>query len=364
MINKAKMQEKNNERLKFQDLNICPNILHVNADIHARGIAIALLYSTKVQVFQVFHEMFFYYIIKDAFDELYSGSSARDKGTLFQLQHFFNHRNVTNNVKEEFDHCEEFLEFCCTAYVVLAALHVMKINNLNDVPENMPNDKYRYMERVATEITDMCFLSCENVVERTLNQDEIQEDYQYCICKEDIPGATMIFCDNKNCTKGNWFHLECMEMAEEDVPDDKWYCSEECRFAKSKRGKSGKRRTTSSSLTDHKRDYALMVMYRGLNQKVRRDAIRENDGELMIRHWKFDMLQFFDKHHPKYFLQGQRLLSAVNGAVSPRLRHTLIWNRTVSTRGGQGTNIAMDLHMEHLNNEYKGMVPVFNKISQ
>ena len=37
---------KNTERLKFQDLNICPNILHVDADADADadGIAIALLH--------------------------------------------------------------------------------------------------------------------------------------------------------------------------------------------------------------------------------------------------------------------------------------------------------------------------------
>ena len=36
------MQKKNTERLKFQDFNICPNILH--ADAEAGGIAIAPLY--------------------------------------------------------------------------------------------------------------------------------------------------------------------------------------------------------------------------------------------------------------------------------------------------------------------------------
>ena len=35
MISKVKMQEKITERLKFKDFNICPNILHVNADADA-----------------------------------------------------------------------------------------------------------------------------------------------------------------------------------------------------------------------------------------------------------------------------------------------------------------------------------------
>ena len=40
------MQEKNTKRLKFHDFNICPNILHADADVNADagGIAIALLH--------------------------------------------------------------------------------------------------------------------------------------------------------------------------------------------------------------------------------------------------------------------------------------------------------------------------------
>ena len=42
MISKVKMQKKNTETLKFLDFNICPNILHADAD--AGVIAIALLH--------------------------------------------------------------------------------------------------------------------------------------------------------------------------------------------------------------------------------------------------------------------------------------------------------------------------------
>ena len=36
-------RDKNTERLKFHDFNICPNILHVDTDADA-GIAIAVLH--------------------------------------------------------------------------------------------------------------------------------------------------------------------------------------------------------------------------------------------------------------------------------------------------------------------------------
>ena len=48
------MQEKITERLKFQNFNICPNILHAdtdaNADADAGGIAIALLHKSAVML--------------------------------------------------------------------------------------------------------------------------------------------------------------------------------------------------------------------------------------------------------------------------------------------------------------------------
>ena len=51
---------------------------------------------------------------------------------------------------------------------------------------------------------------------------------------------------------------------------------------------------------------SCLVIWRGLNQRYRHDAIRENDGNRMLMHWKFDMLHFVEMHHPKYFLVGQR----------------------------------------------------------
>lgn len=63
-------------------------------------------------------------------------------------------------------------------------------------------------------------------------------------------------------------------------------------------------------------------------------------------------MEFYEKHHPKYFVYVHRLLTNVAGAVSERLRHQLIWNRTVNIRGG-GNNMPKDLYNDFLNKEYK-----------
>ncbi|KAL3867568.1 hypothetical protein ACJMK2_040455 [Sinanodonta woodiana] len=303
-------------------------------------------------------------LLQDVYDELYR-SSGRDRGTLYQLKNYFNHRNVTSNVKDSFNFNEEFLDFCCNGYTVLAAMHYMQTEHLNDTPSDFPEslqDKLIYLDRVATQIVDMVFLSSLPTVQKILKSEEQaarDDSYSdYCICKQDIPGSDMIFCENRNCDRGIWFHLECIEMDVENVPDGNWFCSNDCETAvfNKKSMKERKKKTVAESLNDNKRNYTILVMWKGLNQQVRRDAIRENDGERMLLHWRFDMLQFFEKHHTKYFIVGHRLLSAVSGAVSPRLQMSLIWNRTVNPHGGHGRNIEMDLQMEFYNKEYKESV--------
>ncbi|XP_069129357.1 uncharacterized protein [Argopecten irradians] len=105
----------------------------------------------------------------------------------------------------------------------------------------------------------------------------------------------MVFCSGKKCPNGTWFHLECVGMTEDEVPDGEWYCSQECKTGK-KQHTQKRRKVIDVLKADRKRYYSVRLIWRGLGQMVRRDAIRENDGERMITHWKFDLLQFYEKH--------------------------------------------------------------------
>lgn len=81
----------------------------------------------------------------------------------------------------------------------------------------------------------------------------------------------------------------------------------------------------TDSDSDLKKEYAHRLLWRGLNDLARADAVSENDGTRMIRHWKFDLMEFYEKHHPK--------------------------NRTVDIRGGGHNNMPKDLYNEFLNKE-------------
>ncbi|XP_078329533.1 uncharacterized protein LOC111133019 isoform X2 [Crassostrea virginica] len=295
-------------------------------------------------------------LLQDIYDELYSGKSSREVGTLFHLKNYFEHRNVTGNVKESFNYNEDFLEFCTEGYITLLALHILEMDSLQDIPDT--EDKLMCLHTTASKIIDQVFQSAMPTVQNILRVDasDVQDtNYPYCVCRTEQPGAIMVFCDNRNCPKGVWFHIDCLNMDEEDIPEGVWYCSTTCEEEKAKR-KSQRKMTTANTLADLKLDYALLLIWKGLSQMSRKDVLRENNGKMIITHWKFDLLQFFSKHHPKYFLMSTRLLLAVNGSVSPRLQKCLVWNRTVNVNGGIGHNIEMDLQMEYFNKEYKESV--------
>ena len=91
----------------------------------------------------------------------------------------------------------------------------------------------------------------------------------------------------------------------------------------------------------------------GINDRVRHRAVRRNDGDKMMMHWKFDLVHFINNGHPKYVIYATRLLITQLGGVSPQLAYQMRWNRTVKVTEGLEKNIEMDLNNEFGNGEYK-----------
>ena len=84
-----------------------------------------------------------------------------------------------------------------------------------------------------------------------------------------------------------------------------------------------------------------------------RDAIREGDGLRILRCWRFFLPIFKATNRTNYSIEAFTLLSQYHFLFSERLKHQLIWSRTVNTQGKPGKNIPCDLHMEHINRECK-----------
>ena len=99
--------------------------------------------------------------------------------------------------------------------------------------------------------------------------------------------------------------------------------------------------------------YAVELMTLGMLWHNFHDSIKEADGNRLIRNWKFNLLIFKATGRKNYSKKALNLLLQINYFLSPRESAQLKWCRCVNTSGQQGTNISMDLYLEHLNRRLK-----------
>lgn len=103
-------------------------------------------------------------------------------------------------------------------------------------------------------------------------------------------------------------------------------------------------------------NYACSLMNMGLLARNLQDSCHEGNGDRIIRCWRVPFLHYKAEGHTKYTLEAFRLIADIEVMLSARRAHELKWNRTCSMRGGAGSNIPLDLQMEHLNRAFKAIV--------
>ena len=83
------------------------------------------------------------------------------------------------------------------------------------------------------------------------------------------------------------------------------------------------------------------------------DAVREGDGSRILCCWRYFLPLFKASDRRNYCIEAFTLLAQEKYLLSPRMAMQLKWSRTINVHGRQGKNISANLHMEHLNQEYK-----------
>ena len=102
--------------------------------------------------------------------------------------------------------------------------------------------------------------------------------------------------------------------------------------------------------------YASELLSLGLLWHGFHDAIKEGDGDRIIRYWKFLLVVFKSSNCRNYAKEAVNLLLQYHYLLSDRKKAQLIWSRCVNTHGYPGANIPCDLHMEHLNRRLKTVI--------
>ena len=105
----------------------------------------------------------------------------------------------------------------------------------------------------------------------------------------------------------------------------------------------------SKTENDYRFDYACCVLRKGLMDWCREDAAKENDGDRLVRMWRFDLLRYSLTYHTKYRILAFKLLAQFMALLPPKLAHELRYNRCANVHGGKGGNVPGDLALEFMN---------------
>ena len=87
---------------------------------------------------------------------------------------------------------------------------------------------------------------------------------------------------------------------------------------------------------DHVLSYASDLLTLGLLYMEFSDAIREGDGERILRCWKYLLLIFKAARHTNYSVEAFTLLAQYYYLFSERMRKQFIWSGTVNVHGHLG----------------------------
>ena len=105
-------------------------------------------------------------------------------------------------------------------------------------------------------------------------------------------------------------------------------------------------------------DYHCGFMNMALLLRNFMDAVKEGDGERIVRCIKMFLLHFKEdgSGSTKYALEALFHMFQLYALLSPREAERMKWNRTVNNHGQPGCNVAMDLALEHDNHLIKDMI--------
>ena len=282
-----------------------------------------------------------------------------------QLRNLINRRNVKRDISGKFNEAIDFFELVVTGYVIAAALHFFGMRSVTDKPaRNCPQIPKKEQHKWSCLQSSVAKIVDQYVVIHELSYSELGP------ITSDIsdPRAVQI------ATEHSYAHTQPLMSNPVDTsnPHATRIASEHC-YLKQPPKPPGKEKKTrklppwlcslaesplisnyvKQKAPDGVFNYSSALLNDGLLLLELRDSIRRGDGPRDLRCWKFMLLYWRYAGHTKYSLEVIHLIGAIKATATPRLAHEITWCRFVSSRGGSGNNIPVDLYMEHLNRTLK-----------
>lgn len=121
---------------------------------------------------------------------LFNGASIADRGTLAHLKNYFQHKNVSTDVMNNFNHVDNFMRFIAESHITYLAMYKLNMNKLSDTPlGSTPNEereiRQQYFEQVCCAIVNEVWLlpspaDVADVIESEVDGFVPQDDWCFC----------------------------------------------------------------------------------------------------------------------------------------------------------------------------------------
>jgi len=244
-------------------------------------------------------------------------------------------------VKDAVNDCREFLRFTTKGYIILAALQVLNIDSIDNIKleDKTKDEQKEFLNYLSSEIVNQFI--CMDTFEfenagfsqsgRENKEGQIPCGYPGCPKKFKVDGKCRARHQTHCLFKNFEEHLEPNEINQELEPPET------------------AENDVEEENMDSKFNYSCSLLKDGLLDWCREDAAKENDGERLVRLWRFDMLRFSLNNHSKYRLLAFNLQAQLMAILTPRQAHQLKHNRSFNIHGGKGSNVPGDLGLEFLN---------------
>ena len=286
------------------------------------------------------------------YDIHYKGTSGNDIGTMFSNMNVTNIVNAkTSNVLDNFNSCKEYVNMETDAFIVAAALKYFGMESLETCAEEVipPNimTQRKQDRRIWLHGHVKNILQTHVMDEQQSKHTEIREGVEQAARP---PLRALVSCFV--CGKEYWYrkalvnHLDREHAGHSPIPDPE----------EMEQPRTNQSQSSEELPSDDRFNYACVRLGFGLLLRNFDDAVKEGDGERIIRCWKMSLLIWRAYGHTKYAYAAFHLIAATQATLTPHQAHCLIWNRTVNNKGGPGRNISMDIRVEHLNNFTKCML--------
>ena len=231
----------------------------------------------------------------------------------------------TSNVLDNFNHCKTYVKLETDAFITAATMKHFGMTNLeepagNFIPPSIldgsQSTRRIWLHKQVKDILKKAVIDEQEQFHATLQNELIELNRPkrfYCrVCNKEYRYAKARDSHENN------IHSFSIELASPEESSD-----------------------SMQPLAEHKPvdaryNYACARLNFGMLLYNFDDAIKEGDGDRILRCWKFILLIFRAYKHTKYAFAALQLFFYTSCMLSERMSHLLVWNRTVNNHGGKG----------------------------